>query len=178
MDCGDRDHQQRRNRVGPDRVRRSAGPVNKMPTSIDTAPSTSHGSHIGSVLLNSATVDGFNATGNIRFYLFGPDNSTCNFNQTSQNEPHGWIFMAGPIALVNGKASVPPPGFTATEAGVYQWVADYGGDANNTEALGTCGSVGRREQWSPRRQYPWPCSPPPDRSDSFCAATPTKQSTV
>ena len=56
----------------------------------------------------------FNPTGNIRFYLFGPDNPTCNFDQTSANEPHGWIFMAGPIALVNGKASVPPPGFTAT----------------------------------------------------------------
>ncbi|MFZ0130242.1 MAG: hypothetical protein WB808_04510 [Candidatus Dormiibacterota bacterium] len=113
--------------------------VNKVPTSIDTTPSTSHGTHVGSSLSDSATVDGFNATGNIRFYLFGPDNPTCNFNQTTANEPHGWIFMAGPVALVNDEASVPPPGFIATQAGVYQWVADYGGDANNTEALGGCG---------------------------------------
>ena len=44
--------------------------------------------------------------------------------------------MAGPIALVNGKASVPPPGFTTTEAGVYQWVADYGGDSQQHRGAG------------------------------------------
>ena len=47
--------------------------------------------------------------------------------------------MAGPIALVDGSASVPAPGYTTTEAGVYQWVADYGGDSNNTEARSGCG---------------------------------------
>ena len=40
---------------------------------------------------------------------------------------------------MDGKASVPAPGYTTTEAGVYQWVADYGGDSNNTEARSGCG---------------------------------------
>ena len=82
---------------------------------------------------------GSNPTGNIRFYLFGPGNATCNFDQTSASAPHGWIFMAGPIALVKGKASVPVPGYTTTVAGAYKWVADYGGDSNNTEARSGCG---------------------------------------
>jgi hypothetical protein len=113
--------------------------VKKNPTSIDTTPSTSDGSRVGTNLTDSATVDGFNPTGHLRFYLFGPDNPTCNFKQTSDSAPHGWIFMAGPIAMVNGSGSVPAPGYTTTTAGVYQWVADYGGDGNNTEALGVCG---------------------------------------
>ena len=113
--------------------------IGKMPTSINTTPSNANGAPVGTALTDSATVIGDSPTGNIRFYLFGPDNTTCNFNQTSASAPHGWIFMAGPIALVNGKASVPAPGYTTTEAGQYNWVADYGGDANNTEARSGCG---------------------------------------
>jgi hypothetical protein len=113
--------------------------VNKTPTSIDTTPSHAKGAPVGTALTDSATVDGFNPTGNVRFYLFGPDNATCNFDQTSDNAPNGWLFMAGPIALVNGKAKVPAPGYTTTTPGVYQWVADYGGDSNNTEARSECG---------------------------------------
>lgn len=113
--------------------------VNKTPTSIDTTPSNAKGAPVGTALTDSATVDGFNPTGNVRFYLFGPDNATCNFDQTSANAPNGWLFMAGPIALVNGKASVPAPGYTTTETGSYKWVADYGGDSNNTEARSECG---------------------------------------
>src|ERR1700686_3202615 len=113
--------------------------VNKAPTSIDTTASMSDGSRVGTELTDSGTVEGFTPTGNMRFYLFGPDNPTCNFDQTSVSAPHGWIFMAGPIALVNGKARVPAPGFTTTEVGTYQWVADYGGDNNNTEARSGCG---------------------------------------
>jgi hypothetical protein len=113
--------------------------VNKTPTSIDTTPSNAKGAPVGTALTDSATVQGFNPTGNVRFYLFGPDNTTCNFDQTSANAPDGWIFTAGPIALVNGKASVPAPGYTTTEIGVYQWVVDYGGDSNNTEARSGCG---------------------------------------
>jgi hypothetical protein len=112
--------------------------VNKIPTSIDTTPSHANGAPVGTALTDSATVHGFNPTGNVRFYLFGPDNTTCNFNQTSP-EPTGWLFMAGPIPLVNGSASVPAPGYVTTETGVYQWVVDYGGDNNNTEARSGCG---------------------------------------
>lgn len=112
--------------------------VNKTPTSIDTTPSNADGAPVGTALTDSATVNGFNPTGNVRFYLFGPDNATCNFQQTSESAPHGWIFMAGPIVLVNGKATVPAPGYTTTETGSYKWVADYGGDSNNTEARSGC----------------------------------------
>jgi hypothetical protein len=112
--------------------------IGKVPTSIDTTPSDADGAPVGTAITDSATVIGDNPTGNIRFYLFSPQNPTCNFRQTSDNAPHGWIFMAGPIALVNGKASVPPPGYMTTETGTYRWVADYGGDSNNTEARGEC----------------------------------------
>ena len=112
--------------------------VNKTPTSIDTTPSKAGGAPVGAALTDSATVHGFNPTGNVRFYLFGPDNTTCNFDQKSP-DPNGWLFMAGPIALVNGSASVPAPGYVTTEVGVYQWVVDYGGDSNNTEARSECG---------------------------------------
>jgi hypothetical protein len=113
--------------------------VNKAPTSINTVPSNADGAPVGTALTDSGTVIGSHPTGNLRFYLFGPENPTCNFNQVTANTPDGWIFMAGPIALVDGKASVPAPGYTTTEAGVYQWVADYGGDSNNTEARSGCG---------------------------------------
>jgi len=113
--------------------------IGKAPTSINTQPSSPEGAPVGTALTDSATVIGSNPTGNIRFYLFAPENPTCNFEQTSENAPNGWIFMAGPIALVDGKASVPPPGYTTTETGTYRWVADYGGDSNNTEARSGCG---------------------------------------
>jgi hypothetical protein len=113
--------------------------IGKRPTSINTHPSSAEGAPVGTALTDSGTVIGNNPTGNLRFYLFGPGNPTCDFNQVSESSPHGWIFMAGPIALVDGSASVPAPGYTTTEAGVYQWVADYGGDSNNTEARSGCG---------------------------------------
>jgi hypothetical protein len=113
--------------------------IGKLPTSINTHPSSAEGAPVGTALTDSGTVIGNNPTGNLRFYLFGPGNPTCDFQQVSEGAPHGWIFMAGPIALVDGSASVPAPGYTTTEAGVYQWVADYGGDGNNTEARSGCG---------------------------------------
>src|ERR1700680_4506844 len=114
--------------------------IGKDPTSIDTVPSNAKGAPVGTALTDSGTVIGNDPTGNLRFYLFGPGNPTCNFEQVSASAPHGWIFMAGPIALVDGKASVPAPGFVTTQTGVYRWVADYGGDSNNTEARSECGN--------------------------------------
>jgi len=125
---------------GPTRCGDEPVTVNKTPTSIDTVPSNAKGAHVGTALTDSGTVIGNDPTGNLRFYLFGPGNPTCNFEQVSASAPHGWIFMAGPIALVDGKASVPAPGFVTTQTGVYRWVADYGGDSNNTEARSECGN--------------------------------------
>jgi hypothetical protein len=98
-------------------------------TTIATTPSA--GGVVGTALTDAGTVSGNNPTGNLRFYLFGPDNPTCKFTQ-------GWLFAAGPIPLVNGSATV-ANGYVTTAAGTYEWVADYGGNKQNTEARSECG---------------------------------------
>ena len=104
--------------------------VNKTPTSIDTTPSNAKGAPVGTALTDSATVDGFNPTGNVRFYLFGPDNTTCNFDQTSAERAarldlHGRTDRA---CQRRGEA-FRRPAISPPRAGVYQWVVDYGGDS-------------------------------------------------
>jgi hypothetical protein len=98
-------------------------------TSIDTTASP--GGVVGTTLTDAGTVLGHNPTGNLRFFLFGPANPTCKF-------PQGWLFASGPIALVNGSASV-ANGYVTTAVGTYEWVADYGGDKQNFEARSRCG---------------------------------------
>jgi hypothetical protein len=100
-------------------------------TTITTTASA--GGVVGTALTDSGTVSGNNPTGNLRFYLFGPGNPTCAFANK------GWLFLSGPIPLVNGSASV-PNGYVTTQAGTYEWVADYGGNKQNTEARSECGN--------------------------------------
>jgi hypothetical protein len=101
----------------------------KQPTTITSTPS--QGGPIGTVLTDSATVNGNNPTGHVRFFLFGPGNPNCAF-------PKGFIFSTGLIPLVNDQGAT-PNGFTAKKAGTYEWVVNYSGDPNNTEARSVCG---------------------------------------
>lgn len=98
-------------------------------TTIATTPSA--GGVVGTTLTDAGTVLGYNPTGKLRFYLFGPGNPTCTFTQ-------GWLFASGLIPLVNGSASV-ANGYVTTAAGTYEWVANYSGDKQNTEARSECG---------------------------------------
>jgi hypothetical protein len=100
------------------------------PTSIVTTPSA--GGVVGTALTDAGTVLGNNPTGKMRFFLFGPSNPTCTFANK------GWLFESALIPLVNGSASV-ANGYVTTEAGTYEWVANYSGDKYNTEARGECG---------------------------------------
>jgi hypothetical protein len=99
-------------------------------TTIATTPSA--GGVVGTTLTDAGTVLGYNPTGKLRFYLFGPGNPTCTFANK------GWLFASGLIPLVNGSASV-ANGYVTTAAGNYEWVANYSGDKQNTEARSECG---------------------------------------
>ena len=100
-------------------------------TSIATTPSA--GGVVGTTLTDAGTVLGYNPTGKLRFFLFGPANPTCTFANK------GWLFESALIPLVNGSASL-ANGYVTTTAGTYEWVANYSGDKYNTEARSECGN--------------------------------------
>jgi ELWxxDGT repeat protein len=81
----------------------------------------------GNKLTDSATVSGgYNETGTITFTLYGPDGTTVVDTET---------------ATVSGDGTYSTPnGYLPTATGTYQWVASYGGDANNNGVSSTNGS--------------------------------------
>jgi hypothetical protein len=64
---------------------------------------------------------GSNPTGSVTFDLFGPGNATCS----------GTPIFTSTVAVTAGTTSYNSAHFTTTQAGTYQWVASYSGDANN-----------------------------------------------
>ncbi len=111
--------------------------VNQDGSSIKTTQSNADGAPIGTAITDTAHVTGDNPTGTVTFALFGPNDLTCATNED-----------AGSAALQtwtenldqDGNASVPPPGFTTTQIGIYEWVATYSGDNNNAGATSECGT--------------------------------------
>ena len=67
-------------------------------------------------------------SGTITFRLYGPNDATCT------GAP---VFTSA--VPVNGIGNANSAPFTPTAAGVYRWVASYGGDVNNTPVAGACG---------------------------------------
>ena len=94
--------------------------------SITTTPSGSV--PVGDNISDSATViGGASPTGSVDFELFGPGDDTC----TTPIETRTGTLTGG---------SAQSGDVTATQAGTYNWVATYNGDANNSPAISPCGS--------------------------------------
>jgi hypothetical protein len=97
------------------------------PVAISTTPSGSVPS--GGVISDSATVSGgLSPSGSVTFKLFGPGNTTC--TGTPLSSTSGTL-----VAQSTSSGNV-----TAGAAGTYNWVATYGGDANNVGVTSPCGS--------------------------------------
>jgi uncharacterized repeat protein (TIGR01451 family) len=82
---------------------------------------------LGATLHDSATLAGGSSpTGKISFDLYGPNDGTCSTS----------IFHSETV--VNGNGPYQSTGFKPTAAGVYRWVANYSGDANNNPTTNAC----------------------------------------
>ncbi len=84
---------------------------------------------VGSTITDQATLSGgFSAGGQIVFRAYGPGDSSCG------NTPAYEAAVA-----VSGSGPYSPAGF-APGPGLYRWVVEYGGDANNEAASTPCGA--------------------------------------
>jgi hypothetical protein len=108
-------------------------------------------------LSTKATLNGANPTGTITFRLWGPNNMMC------AGAP---VFTT--TAAVSGSGTYTSAPFTPSAAGTYQWVVNYGGDANNLWAGTTCADPASAVTVS----SPVTSSPVPPAGVSI-AATPT-----
>jgi Zn-dependent metalloprotease len=82
-------------------------------------------------LTDSATVSGRvdpKAGATVTFDLYGPDDATCSGSPVSESV----------IDQPTTDGAVESDAFTPDEAGVYRWVATYGGDASNNDIAGAC----------------------------------------
>lgn len=97
------------------------------PAAISTTPSP--GVPSGASISDTATVSGgLSPTGAVTFQLFGPGDPKC---------------MGTPISTTTGtltNETASSGNLTAGAAGTYEWMATYGGDANNAAATSPCGS--------------------------------------
>jgi hypothetical protein len=100
--------------------------VTKAAPAITTTPSGSVPS--GGKVSDSATLrGGYSPRGSVVFTLYGPGDTTC----------------TTPIATTTGSVnggSTSSSEVTVGPAGTYNWVATYGGDANNESVTSPCGS--------------------------------------
>jgi uncharacterized repeat protein (TIGR01451 family) len=84
----------------------------------------------GTISDHAALSGGFAPTGTVTFQLYGPNNSSCSGSPVTT--------LTGTVS--GGSASSGT--FKPNAAGTYQWVASYGGDANNQAAPGGCNASG------------------------------------
>ncbi len=84
---------------------------------------------VGIDIFDVATLGlGDNPTGTITFNLYGPGDPNCSGGITfTTNE------------AVNGNGTYTSDSYHTLEAGIYQWVARYNGDANNDPVENACG---------------------------------------
>src|SRR5207249_360117 len=92
--------------------------VNKVGPAITTTPGGTVVVGSGAKLTDTAVLSGgYNPTGTITCKLYAPDGTTVVDTET---------------AAVSGNGTYSTPGgYLPTAIGTYQWVASYGGDANN-----------------------------------------------
>jgi hypothetical protein len=107
-------------------------PVNPPVTPITLAHPTlsttaSPGVALGEAIHDTATLSGGSSpTGTITFALYAASDTTCST-----------VLATGTVA-VSGAGNYDSPEVTPGDAGSYQWVASYSGDAGNTSAATTC----------------------------------------
>ena len=74
----------------------------------------------------------YNPSGEIVFSAYGPNDANCSGSPA---------YTSGPVA-VDTNGNYESPDFTPETPGTYNWVASYGGDANNDAAVTDCGAAG------------------------------------
>ena len=95
----------------------------------------SNGGAIGTRIFDTAQVSGgVNPTGTVTFALYPPSNPTCS---SAEGSPGVVQTVAVPLAA-NGSASSSLTPFVTNEAGAYNWIATYSGDAKNTSVSAAC----------------------------------------
>ncbi|MGB7686214.1 MAG: hypothetical protein WBL45_10595, partial [Solirubrobacterales bacterium] len=86
---------------------------------------------VGSTITDEATLTGgFEASGQLTFRAFGPNNQTCAGTPKYED-----------TVAVNGDDSYSPSGFAPLPAGLYRWTVEYGGDSNNEPVSLGCGAA-------------------------------------
>jgi len=94
----------------------------------------SEGGPVGTQIHDTAQVSGGNhPTGTVTFFLYPPSDPTCTSDDTS-----GWVQKETVALSEFGSATSAATPFTTTEAGVYNWIATYSGDANNNSVSTSC----------------------------------------
>ncbi|MFT6392235.1 MAG: hypothetical protein ACJA14_001755, partial [Ilumatobacter sp.] len=86
---------------------------------------------IGGSVSDTAFVSGRifpDATANVHFDLYGPDDDTCS----------GPAVFSSDVAISDAQTEVTSASFTPTQAGTYRWIARYDGDTNNESVSGEC----------------------------------------
>ena len=100
------------------------------PTTFSTqaSPSVTLGAAISdtAVLLSG----GVNPTGTITFKLYGPNDATCT----------GAAIFTSTVPVV-GNGTYVSGSFTPVLAGIYRWIANYSGDANNNGTANACNAA-------------------------------------
>jgi len=97
-----------------------------------------------SVLLGGSIHDtailgaGLSPTGTITFQLFGPNNASCTGTPAFTS-----------AVTVNGNGSYNSASFTPSSAGVYRWIASYGGDGANAASATACNDANESATISP-----------------------------
>lgn len=85
-------------------------------------------------------------TGTITFNLYSASDTSCSKS------------LGSGTATVNGNGTYSSPAIAESTAGTYQWVASYGGDANNKSVAEPCGQA--PEQVTVPPPPPPTCTPP------------------
>jgi hypothetical protein len=100
--------------------------VTKASPSLTTTPSGTI--PVGGTVSDTANLSGsYQGTGTVIFSLYAPGDTSCQ-NAITQL-----------TATVNGDGNYNSGTVPVTTPGVYNWVANYSGDANNNSATGNCG---------------------------------------
>ena len=111
--------------------------VNKGTPSLSTTASTNVS--VGQSVTDSATLSGgYNPAGSITYTLYGPSSSASCTTQVGQV-----------TKSVSGDGSYTSPTITPGQAGTYWWIANYGGDSNNTATTNGCGASGESSVLNP-----------------------------